>query len=129
MLSKEMVLQLFSLMPAILCQQLLAAGPDSSHVTVIPGRDYAASSAWRWLWGAHYRNAWTQPVSIPYLDLRQYAGGLKPVSRGGGNQTRALQLDGADGRQYSFRSIDKDPTKALPPEYQELKAGQYFRKV
>src|SRR2546422_6633389 len=37
-------------------------------------------------------------------------------AEGGGEQTKSLRFEGADGRQYSFRSIDKDPAAILPPE-------------
>src|SRR5207245_1888161 len=50
------------------------------------------------------------------LDLSRFAGGLTPTGCGGRRQTKVLRLLGKDGRQYAFRSVDKDPTLALPPE-------------
>jgi len=49
------------------------------------------------------------------VDLRGFAGGLTPQRRGGGRQTRALRLRGADGGEYVFRSLDKDQAHALGP--------------
>jgi hypothetical protein len=37
----------------------------------------------------------------------------------GGQQTPGLALKGADGRSYTFRGIDKDPTGILPDVFQE----------
>jgi hypothetical protein len=55
-------------------------------------------------------------VAVEVLDLRTYAGGLTPDTCGGRRQTRSIRLRGADGLQYVFRSVDKDPTLALPPD-------------
>ena len=37
----------------------------------------------------------------------------------GGQQTKGLALRGADGRDYTFRAIDKDPTSILPEELRD----------
>jgi hypothetical protein len=47
--------------------------------------------------------------------MNTFAGGLKVSRLGGGEQTKSLRLMGADGKEYQFRSIDKDPVKTLPP--------------
>jgi hypothetical protein len=69
---------------------------------------YRAGPLRRLLLGDGYREAWAAPIRVPVLDLAAFAGGLTPVQRGGGNQTRGLHLRGADGRLYVFRSVDKD---------------------
>ncbi len=86
--------------------------PES--VTVTPGAAYAAGGLHRFLFGDHYRDLWTTPIRVEVLDLQRFAGGLTPVKRGGGKQTKSLRFDGADGRQYQFRSLDKDPSPLLP---------------
>ena len=50
------------------------------------------------------------------LDLKTEAGGLTPVRQVGRNQTAGLALSGGDGKSYTFRGIDKDPTAVLPDE-------------
>ncbi len=83
-------------------------------VTVIAGR-YAAGGLHRALFGSRYRDLWTTPIRVPVLDLATEAGGLTPEQVGGGRQTLALRLRAADGREFAFRSVDKDPAAALPP--------------
>ena len=90
------------------------ATPDS--VTQPANLDYPAGGVWEFIWGTDYRQAWATPVTVPVLDLEAFAGGLTPLRRGGGLQTRSLRFAGADGREYSFRSINKDPTAVLPDE-------------
>jgi hypothetical protein len=97
------------------------ARPDSAAdtVVVVPGARYRAGTAHRALLGADYRDLWTTPISVEVLEPRAVAGGLRPTERGGGLQTRSLRFESGDGREYVFRSLDKDPGRALPPELRE----------
>src|SRR5207237_8125897 len=58
-------------------------------------------------------------VDVSVLDRQHYTGGLRPVRRVGSQETKGLALKGADGRDYTFRGLDKDPTEVLPPELRE----------
>jgi hypothetical protein len=91
---------------------------------VAPGSHYRASGLHSLLLGKEYRSLWITPISVPVLDL---AGSLRPVSKGGGQQTKSLLLLAPDGREYFFRSIDKDPSATLPPELRGTVAGSVVR--
>lgn len=99
---------------------LLAAGPSRAQepprpgetVMIAPGERYRAGGLRRFLLGREWRELWATAVSVPLLDLDTY----QPLGRTGGQQSRTLRLGTADGRQFFFRSIDKDPSLALPPE-------------
>jgi hypothetical protein len=91
--------------------------PQPEVVTVTAGERYAAGDVTRALLGAHYRNLWSSPIQVPVLDLRSYAGGLIVKEVGGGQQTTSLHLSSGDGREFTFRSLDKDPTPALPKPF------------
>ncbi len=95
--------------------------------TVIPNENYKAGWIHNIFFGAHWRDLWSTPIKIKVLDLNTFAGGLKPLKKGGGLQTKSLRLIGKDGNQYKFRSLDKDPSKALPPELQESLAADVFQ--
>ena len=99
-------------------QTMPTATAAAESVTVVAGSEYRASRLQRELLGREYRELWTAPVRVPVLDLARTAGGLTPTRRGGGNQTVALRLKGADGREYQFRSLDKVQTRTLPPGFQ-----------
>ncbi len=89
-----------------------AAEPEKTR-KLVADPQYSASGAHRWLFGDDYRDLWTTPATFEILDLQAEAGGLTPVRRVGGQQTKGLALKGRDGRNYTFRGLDKDPTKLL----------------
>jgi hypothetical protein len=109
--------------PQVLAQQY--APRDS--VTVAPNSKYSAGLLRRFFFGPHYRKLWATPIRVPVLQLQDYAGGVKPTQRGGGMQTKSLRLAAPDGREFQFRSIDKDPTPVLPPDLRETIAREIFQ--
>ncbi|NVO32285.1 metallophosphoesterase family protein [Hymenobacter lapidiphilus] len=96
--------------------------PDSVAV-VRAGPQYRAGALHTWLLGANYRAEWTQAVPVPVLNLETAHGGLTPLKRGGGLQTKSLRLRGADGRDYVLRSISKDVDRAVPTFLQHTLAA------
>jgi len=96
---------------------LLAAAPLAAQTaTATAGPEYRTSDFGRWLLGRDYRDLWTAPVTVEVLDLGTFAGGLTPTEKGGGAQTLGLRFRGADGREYGFRSVNKDPGRNAPPD-------------
>ncbi len=81
------------------------------------GGDYGASKFKELFFGSLYRDAWTEHIDVPMLDLDTVFGGLTPLEKGGGLQTISLKFKDKDGRKYAFRSINKTPIKALPKEF------------
>jgi hypothetical protein len=79
----------------------------------IAGPEYK-SGTWKKIWlGKHYRTTWTQPITVPSLDLDTLFGGLNIYKKGGGRQTTSLKFSSPDGTRYTFRSVNKDPSKAF----------------
>ena len=81
------------------------AGSDSTKVAA--GPHYQAGKFKRFVLGDAWRDLWATPITVPVLDLRRFAGGLKPTETGGGKQTRSLRFLSADGTDYVFRLVDK----------------------
>ncbi|HWA56561.1 MAG TPA: hypothetical protein VG692_04865 [Gemmatimonadales bacterium] len=101
----------------------LPAQTRDSTLRVAAGPQYDAGGLYRFLFGSGYRELWIRPFQVPVLDLATYAGGLTPVARTGGQQTRALRFRAPDGREFFFRSLDKDPSTVLPPDLRGTVAG------
>jgi hypothetical protein len=112
---------LLSVLPfaAALAQQ---SAPVES-TTVAAGTRYEAGGLHQFFFGKHYRDLWTTPVRVELLDLRRVAGGLTPTTAGGRLQSRSLRFRAADGRQFSFRLVDKNPVGVLPEDLRETFAA------
>jgi hypothetical protein len=96
-------------------------------VAVKPGPHYDANPAREWLVGAGYRELWQTAIQVPVLDIARYAGGLEPFRQGGGRQTHTLHLRTKEGREYVFRSVDKDMTRAVPDELVDYGIGNVLQ--
>jgi hypothetical protein len=96
--------------------------------SVIAGRpEYNKSGYYKFHFGEGYRKLWTTPFAETVLDLGSFAGGLTPVRQVGSMQSLGLALKGADGKSYTFRTFDKDPTKILPPEWRDSFPAHIFQ--
>lgn len=99
------------LQEAYVLTEMTGEYPDS--VSVVANPNYERSNFIRAWFGNHYRDTWVSNVRVPVLNLDTTHGGLVPYSVGGGRQTKSLKFVGEDGYAYVFRSVDKDPSKAL----------------
>ena len=92
---------------------------SENYITIKAGEEYKAGWFHNLFFGEHWRNVWTTPVKVIVLDIKSFAGGLTPIKKGGGFQTKSLRFKGSDGHYWKFRSIEKDPSKTLPEELRE----------
>lgn len=110
--------------PALVAAQTFA---PTESVTVVPGPQFKQSGLHKFFFGTRYRDLWTTPIKVPVLRLGQYGGGLTPTERGGGMQTKSLRFRGGDGKEYQFRSLEKDPTSVLPEALRRTVAADILR--
>jgi len=86
---------------------------EEKVVRVAASERYHAARLHRFTFGGGYRDLWEAEIELPVLDLAVMGGGLVPTGRFGGLQTAVLGLKGPDGRAYTFRGTDKDPSTML----------------
>ena len=103
---------------------MVAASAAGETRTIAAGPRYEAGALQRFLLGSGYRELWAAPIQVEVLDLAGWSGGLVAEKKGGGKQTKSLKLKGRDGREWRFRSMDKDPTAVLPKALQETLAAR-----
>ncbi|MEZ4969502.1 MAG: metallophosphoesterase [Flavobacteriaceae bacterium] len=65
------------------------------------------SKFFKTIWGDRYRKYYAMEVTAPTLRLDTLFGGLKPVRKGGGNQSKSLRLTDKNGREYVIRAVKK----------------------
>ena len=68
---------------------------------------------YRYLWGDHYRQFYGKEVAAPVVFLDTLLGGLMPLKRGGGQQTRSLRLADDKGKEFVMRAMKKSTTQFL----------------
>jgi Omp85 superfamily domain/Calcineurin-like phosphoesterase len=89
--------------------------PDSA--SAIGSDKFKTGGLRKLLVGKNYRYEWVATVKAPVLDIGKEAGGLKPIRRGGGHQTKSLRFEDAKGNEWVLRGIEKSVTDAaLPPD-------------
>ena len=75
------------------------------------------SSLQRQMIGNNYREEWSSLVNMPVFYLNEAKGGFKITGLGGGKHSKSLKLEDSKGNEWSLRTIDKDPAKAIPETY------------
>ena len=88
-------------------------GEYPETVSIVANKKYEANGLKRLFLGTDYRRSWTTEINVPVLNLDTVGGGIAPYQRGGGRQTKSLKFLAADQSEYVFRSVDKDPSRAL----------------
>ena len=71
------------------------------------------SKTYRFLWGERYRKYFGTEVKAPTVNLDTLFGGLKPVRKGGGHQSKSLRLKDKKGREYVMRALRKNAVQYL----------------
>lgn len=101
----------------------IGAQVSGETATAAGGNFNTSRSRAKWM-GTNYRKEWNTPITVPVMNLAKEHGGLTPVKRGGGKQTKTLRLESANGTQYVIRSITKFITsKTLPGNLQSEAAA------
>jgi hypothetical protein len=68
---------------------------------------------YRFLWGERYRKYFGTKINAPTVNLDTLFGGLKPVRKGGGHQSKSLRLKDKKGREYVMRALRKNAVQYL----------------
>ena len=71
------------------------------------------SGFYRFLWGERYRKYFGTKVNAPTVNLDTLFGGLTPVRKGGGHQSKSLRLRDKKGREYVMRALRKNAVQYL----------------
>lgn len=81
--------------------------------SVYSNEETKKTKAFKKLWGERYRKYFSKNVTVPTVILDTLFGGLKPVRKGGGHQSKSLRLEDAEGREYIMRALRKNALQYL----------------
>ena len=87
--------------------ELTVSFPDSVEASVYTDNEIEKSRFYKGIWGERYRKYYGTKVKVPTVRLDSLMGGLEPVKKGGGHQSKSLRLRAKDGREYVMRALKK----------------------
>lgn len=81
--------------------------PDKVKASVYTDEEIDKSGFFKTIWGERYRKYYGTKVAAPTVLLDTLFGGLVPVKKGGGHQSKSLRLRDKEGKEYVMRALRK----------------------
>ncbi|NQZ44291.1 MAG: metallophosphoesterase [Flavobacteriaceae bacterium] len=81
--------------------------PAQVEASVYSDAEIDKTGFYKTVWGDRYREFYATKVKAPTVRLDTLFGGLTPVRKGGGHQSKSLRLQHEDGRQFVMRALRK----------------------
>jgi hypothetical protein len=86
---------------------------DSIQASIYTETETSKSNFYSFLWGNRYRKYYSKPITAKVVTLDTLLGGLTPIRKGGGTQSRTLRLKAKDGKQYVMRAMKKNAAQYI----------------
>ncbi|MHB0754425.1 metallophosphoesterase [Polaribacter sp. M15] len=86
---------------------------QEKEASVYSKEEVEKSNFYKFIWGDRYRKYFGKKVTAPTVGLDTLFGGLTPVRRGGGHQSKSLRLVDKQGREYVMRALRKNAVQYL----------------
>ncbi len=80
---------------------------SEAKASIYSKEEIEKSKFFKTLWGERYRKYYGTEVTAPTVNLDTLFGGLTPVRKGGGHQSKSLRLRHKDGREFVMRALRK----------------------
>ena len=81
--------------------------PSKKSASIYTNTEVDKNGLYKTIWGERYRKYYGTSVTAPTVDLDTLFGGLKPVRKGGGHQSKSLRLRHKNGKEYVMRAMKK----------------------
>lgn len=86
---------------------------DSVQVSIYTSNETQKSKLYKMLWGDRFRKTYSKFIDAKTVNLDTLFGGVTPVRKGGGTQSKSLRLKAIDGKQYVMRALRKEPEQYI----------------
>ncbi len=87
--------------------------PKNVLTSVYSEEEVNRSKLFQKIWGQHYRKYYGTKINAKTVNLDTLFGGVRPVRKGGGNQSRSLRLQDKSGKEYVMRALKKSAVQYL----------------
>jgi len=94
-------------------EKLRTTFPDTISASIYTKEEVEKSGFYKFLFGERYRDVYSQKIKAKTVSLDTLYGGVIPVRKGGGTQSKSLRLEDKTGRQYVMRALRKQSTQYL----------------
>lgn len=81
--------------------------PSEVKASIYTDEEIDKNKFFKTIWGERYRKYYGMQVTAPTVGLDTLFGGLTPVRKGGGHQSKSLRLRHKDGKEYVMRALKK----------------------
>ncbi|MEN8703298.1 MAG: metallophosphoesterase [Polaribacter sp.] len=81
--------------------------------SIYTAKEVKKSNVYNLLWGKRYRKYFGEKIVAPTVKLDTLYGGLTPLIRGGGHQSKSLRLKDKEGREYVMRALRKNAVQYI----------------
>lgn len=105
--------EIFSSTPKNIKYSYPSKFPKTIEATIYSSEENKKSNSYKSLFGEHYRKYYSTKINAPTVLLDTLFGGLIPIRKGGGFQSRSLRLKNSYGKEYVMRALRKSATQFI----------------
>jgi hypothetical protein len=87
--------------------------PEKKSASIYTVDETEKSGIYKFFWGERFRKSYSTEVNAQTVNLDTLYGGLSPIRKGGGNQSKSLRLKDKNGAQYVMRALRKNAIQYL----------------
>jgi hypothetical protein len=99
-------------------------------ITIAASKDFPLIKGLKeFFMGQNYRAEWSEPVNMKVFNISKEKGGMTVIGMGGGKQTKSLRLKDKNGKEWVLRSMNKNPSKAVPEAFRGTLAEDLVKEM
>lgn len=91
----------------------LLNGNNKTKASIYTKEETNKTDFYKYLWGNRFRNYYSTDVNVKIAKLDTLKGGLTPLRKGGGTQSKTLHLEDKEGKRYVMRAMKKQATQFI----------------
>jgi hypothetical protein len=86
---------------------------ETERASIYTSEETDKSDFFSWVWGDHYRSLYSKAIDAPVLRIDELPNHVRPISEGGGTQSRSLRLIDDNEHEYTLRALRKSAVRFL----------------